>query len=412
MRRLLFFSLFFIVYACGSNNDNNEETSQVNIQAGTWRGVLMPNDIEIPFIFHVNDHGSSISIQLINADERIPLDEVQIEHDSIHIPMYIFDATIHARIENGRLMNGVWVKNYLEDYVVPFKATFGDIARFTLNSENSNASFDGKWEVDFISDEGDEKAIGIFNQHEKSITGTFILQSGDYRFLEGVVDGDSMKISCFDGTHAYLFKAQMLPDGRIEGDFWSGKSWHQKWIARRNDDFELADPYTLTFLKAGYKKLDFKFPNIDGDLVELSDERYKDKVVVVQILGTWCPNCMDETRFYTDWYRKNRNRGVEIIGLAFERKADADYASERIIKMKEKLGVDYQVLIAGANNPESKAEALPMINKILSFPTTIILDKEHNVRKIHTGFTGPGTGIYYERFVEEFNLFMDKLISE
>ena len=196
MRRLLFFSIFFILYACGPNTNHKEE-SKVYIQAGSWRGVLVPNDIEIPFIFQVVDNDNSISIQLINAEERIPLDEVQIEHDSIHIPMYIFDATIHARIENGRLLNGVWVKNYLEDYVVPFEATFGDIARFTSNSENSNASFDGKWEVDFISDEGVEKAIGIFNQREKSISGTFILQSGDYRFLEGIVDGDSMKISCF-----------------------------------------------------------------------------------------------------------------------------------------------------------------------------------------------------------------------
>ncbi|MCK5277967.1 MAG: TlpA family protein disulfide reductase, partial [Cyclobacteriaceae bacterium] len=284
--------------------------------------------------------------------------------------------------------------------------------RFLIQNQNSKASFDGKWEVDFIIEGGIDKAIGVFKQQENKLTGTFLLPTGDYRFLEGVVDGDMMKLSCFDGTHAYLFEAHMLKNGQVEGEFWSGKSWYQKWTAKRNDDFELPDPYAMTFIKDGYDKFEIKFPNTSGELIDLNDSKYTDKVVVVQILGTWCANCMDETIFYTDWYKKNKTRGVEIIGLAFERKADTDYAISRINKMKEKLGVEYEILIAGTTTAESRAKALPMLNKVMSFPTSIILDKKHKVRQIHTGFTGPGTGIYYENFVEDFNLLMDKLVAE
>ena len=221
-----------------------------------------------------------------------------------------------------------------------------------------------------------------------------------------------MKMSCFDGCYAYLFEGEMQDNGEIAGDLWSGKTRHDRWTAKRNDDFELPDPYAMTFMKDGFENFEFSFPNTSGKMVNLSDEKYKGKIVIVQLLGTWCPNCMDETLFYVDWLTKNTGRAVEVIGLAFEAKPGVAYATSRIDKMKKRLGIEYEVLIAGTIAPESKAEALPMLNKIMAFPTSIILDKQHKVRKIHTGFSGPGTGDYYENFIEEFNMLIDKMIEE
>ena len=81
--------------------------------------------------------------------------------------------------------------------------------------------------------------------------------------------------------------------------------------------------------------LTFSFPDVNGKMVSLTDDKYKNKVVIIQLFGTWCPNCMDETIFLTDWYDENKDRGVEIIGLAYERKDDFTYASERVKKMVE-----------------------------------------------------------------------------
>ncbi len=414
MRRLiLFFQLSVVLfYSCNSIEKENPDEERAILEEGVWRGILQPQNVEIPFNFFVERKGDSYKLELRNAEERIPLEEVLISNDSIHIPLYIFDATIHARIEETGIMNGFWVKNYADDYIVPFRASFHEKDRFMMQNEEMFSSFDGKWEVDFIEEDTVEKAIGIFEQDGNHLTGTFLLSTGDYRFLEGSVEGNVMKLSCFDGTHAYLFEARMNENGEIAGDFWSGKTWHQEWTARKNEDFVLPDPYSMTYMKEGIDEFEMKFPNISGDTVSLTDARFKNKVVVVQLLGTWCPNCMDETRFYVDWSAKNKNRGVEIVGLAFERKADFDYAVKRISNMKEKLKVDYEILFAGSTSQESRRQALPMLNKIYSFPTSIILDKEHNVRKIHSGFSGPGTGEYYDRFVEEFNFFMDKLIQE
>jgi thiol-disulfide isomerase/thioredoxin len=402
---LLILSLFF---SCNSGKEGHFESK---LSVGEWRGVLKPQGIEIPFIMKVEQRGEYYRISLVNAEESIPLDDLTMIEDSIHIPMYIFDATIHARITENK-MEGVYVKNYLADYQVPFEAEYGKSARFADGEPTATEAFAGKWEVDFIDEDGTDKAIGVFQEYGDGMKGTFVTPTGDYRFLEGVVAGGKMKLSCFDGTHAYLFEASLNSEGAIDGEFWSGKTWHQSWSAIRNETFELPDPYALTFMKKGYERFEIKFPNTSGDLVELTDERYQNKVVVIQILGTWCPNCMDETKFYVDWLKKNPGKRVEFIGLAFERKPEADYAYARIEKMKEKLGVPYEVLLAGTTSQESRTKALPMLNKIMSFPTSIILDRRHKVRKIHTGFSGPGTGEYYEKFVEDFNLLMDELVSE
>jgi len=151
---------------------------------------------------------------------------------------------------------------------------------------------------------------------------------------------------------------------------------------------------------------------VNGKTVSLTDEKYQGKVVIVQLLGTWCPNCMDETRFLAPWYRQNRDRGVEVIGLAYERKDDFQYASERVKNMMEKLDIDYEVLIAGTNDKQKASKTLPMLNEIAAFPTTIFIGKDGKVKKIHTGFSGPGTGQYYEQFKEEFNTTVNELLSE
>jgi thiol-disulfide isomerase/thioredoxin len=401
-------TLLGLFFSCDSKKSSHSKEA---LSVGDWRGVLKPHEIEIPFIMKVEQSGEDYRINLINAEESIPLDDIVIIGDSIHIPMYIFDGTIHALISEDR-MEGVYVKDYLDDYQIPFEATFGDISRFPSAEQLDAEPFIGKWEVDFINEDGTDKAIGVFEKYGQGMKGTFLTATGDYRFLEGVVADGKMKLSCFDGTHAYLFEASLNSEGGLDGEFWSGRTWHQRWKAVKNEDFELPDPYALTFMKNGYDQFEIKFPNTSGDLVELADKQYQNKVVVIQILGTWCPNCMDETKFYVEWLKKNPDKGVEFIGLAFERKPDAEYAFARIEKMKEKLGVPYEVLFAGTTSPESRTQALPMLNKIMSFPTSIILDRQHKVRKIHTGFSGPGTGAYYERYVEDFNLLMDKLAAE
>ncbi len=386
-----------------------EPLPKAGLNEGTWRGEITAQNNQIPFNFDVKKTDGIYSITLINGDENLEIDDVNIIGDSLFFNMHIFDISIRAEMR-GDTLKGTYTKNYAEDYVLPFEAVYGKKGRF--DNVSSTEDFNGTWETTFYTQEGKETpAVGIFKSEGGLLKGTFLTKTGDYRFLDGYTEKDTMHLYTFDGNHIYKFKAFKESDSILRGEYWSGKTSYKTFVSKRNDSARLPDANTLTYLKEGYDRVEFSFPDLDGKQISLSDEKYKDKVVILQIFGTWCPNCMDETRFLSDWYRKNADQGVEIIGLAYEVKPDFNYARDRVLTMKEKLDVPYDFLIAGTSTTQSASESLPMLNRVMSFPTSIIIDRNGEVRRIHTGFSGPATGIYYEEFVDDFNQFMKGLID-
>lgn len=390
------------------------ETEKANpLKTGTWRAVIGIQGQELPFNIDVSrDAQGGYDVYILNGEERLLLDEVVTHDDSVDIALHIFDANIRARII-GDSLHGVFVKNFAKDYRLPFHAVYGQEYRFPRTAADQDAAdFSGKYDVTFLSGTNTRNAIAILEQSGDRVTGTVLTRTGDYRYLDGIADGDSLKLSTFNGNDAYIFLATRQEDGTLKGEFFSGKTRNEQWTAERNEQAAFPEAESLTYLKEGYDRISFSFPDVNGKAVSLKDERYKGKVVILQLLGTWCPNCMDETRFLAPWYDENNGRGVEIIGLAFENKEDFNYASARVRKMVEKMDVHYPVVIAGTDDKEKRAQALPMLNAVVAFPTTIFIGKDGAVKKIHTGFNGPGTGVYYEQFKEEFNETVNRLLSE
>jgi thiol-disulfide isomerase/thioredoxin len=227
------------------------------------------------------------------------------------------------------------------------------------------------------------------------------------------MDGDIMKVSAFDGAHAFLFTAKVT-DSSLGGTFYSGNHFQEPFIAKRNESFELTDADSLTYLKKGYNKFAFSFPDINGVLISLDDARFNNKAVIVQIMGTWCPNCLDETKFLVNYLKENKKLDLEVVALAFEYAKTEERAFKSINRLKTAIGVDYPILLAqlGTSNKSKAQEKLPMLNHVLSYPTTIFIDKKGAVRRIHTGFNGPATGDKYEVFKEEFDEFVKALAKE
>ena len=404
MRILAFFGIFstIIMFSCSQN--------PVEFKSGKWRGVLEIQDQKLPFTFDVEKDSNQYIVYIKNAAERIKLDEVSVFGDSVKIVMNVYDAEIRAKLGEGSL-TGTFYKNYDATYKIPFTATFGEDFRFEKTGVDPTVDFTGKYDVQLITEKDTTTAVGVFTQKDDYVEGTFLSTTGDYRYFEGSVSGSTMQLSEFEGNFVYLLKADKT-DSIISGDFWSGKTYHAKWRGVKNDNATLPDAGSLTYLKKGYDKIEFTFPDVNGKNVSSSDEKFKDKVVILQIFGTWCPNCIDETKFLSPWYKENKNRGVEIIGLSYERKADFDYASTRVKKMLDKLDVEYTFLIAGTNNAESTSASLPALNHVMAFPTSIFIGKDGKVRHIHTGFSGPGTGVYYDQYKEEFNQRVNELLNE
>lgn len=404
MRILPFFAVIAITFSCSRG--------PAELKPGVWRGVIQLQGQELPFTFEVENQGSSYRVYLRNASEKLTLDEVSIMADSVKMVLHIFDAELRAKI-NGNSLDGFYFKNYDTSFKLPFTASFGDDFRFAETIDKTTTDFSGKYGVVFVSDKNDTTlSIGIFNQKGNHVEGTFLTPVGDYRYLEGNVVDDKLYLSTFDGNHAFLFTAAKNDQGYLIGDYWSGKSAHETWTGVRNDNATIPNAEALTYLKEGYEKIEFNFPDVNKNRIKSSDERFKNKVLILQIFGTWCPNCMDETKFLSQWYRNNQGRGIEILGLAYERKDDFGYASDRVKKMKSKLDVPYDFVIAGVNDKKKAAETLPMLNHVVAFPTTIFIGKDGKVKYIRTGFEGPGTGIYHEQFKQRFNEIVNELLNE
>ncbi|MFT5884863.1 MAG: thiol-disulfide isomerase/thioredoxin [Arcticibacterium sp.] len=405
-KALLFLPLLFVLTQC--QNTQNQEID------GIWRAEVPTANGPIPFNLEIETTDAGIQVYAINDKEKLELDKAYFENDSLHITMEVFDAEIIAKVNSGE-MHGVYTKKLgdLSDRTGKFHAKLGQEFRFVPKAAKAKHDISGKWRTTFIEPEGIiYEAVGVFNQLGNSVNGTFLTPLGDYRFLDGNVVGDSLMLSCFDGTHIYLFKAKIKGDSLVGGGFTSSLLYQETWDAVKDKNAALPDADGLTFLNEGYNDFSFSFSNTKGEIVSLSDHQYKDKIVLVQLLGSWCPNCMDESKFYSKWLSDNPDANVKIIGLAFEKSLDPSFAFPKIERMRNRFGMPYEVLLAGLYDKVEAQKSLPMLNQVLSFPTTVFLDKKHNVRKIHTGFSGPGTGEYHEKYVEDFNRFITMLSNE
>lgn len=401
------FGIVLSLAGCGGG----PSADSAELVPGMWRATLTTESGEkIPFNFEVKADSSAPYLEIINGDNRMRVDEVSLEGDSVRFLMPFFDSEFRARLVDDSL-KGSWIKHLAgRDAVMPFSAAHGVAYRFLENPEPPVADISGRWATGFISEADTTPAIGELKQEGNRLTGTFITQYGDYRFLEGTISGQEVFLSSFDGGYATLFTATATADSILsDGKFYSGRSGIKDWDAQKDPDAGLPDPNSLTYLAEGHDKLAFTYLSLEGDSVSLSDERFRDKVVVIQFFGSWCPNCLDETRFLSDFYREYRDKGFEVIGLAYERGTDMEQNKRLVKRMTDRFNVEYPMLLTGYTHQQVE-ESMPALRNFMAFPTTIVLDREGNVRRVHTGFKGPGTGAHYEIYVDEFTRLINELL--
>ncbi len=380
--------------------------------------LLDLGDAELPIKLNVREEGG-LKVDFLNADEVITAYEYTHSGDSLYIRMPLFDSEFCGVIsEDGKTYAGLW-KNYGRDagYALPFIAQQGLDYRFCDSKETLPVQgLSNKYEVHFSpSDSLNEyAAIGLFNASEgnNELTGTFLTETGDYRFLEGNLCEGSFALSCFDGSHAFLFTADWDGNELTNGIFRSGNHWAEPWTASASEDFELMDPNNLTFITDSSKVWETAIINPEGNLVKLNELGLKDKVVIVQVMGSWCPNCIDETRDYAEFYARFHERGLEIIPISFENTTNPARAYSVLAELEKDLQLPYTVYYGGKKSKGVAATVLPSLNHIMSFPTSIIIGRDGTVQKVHTGFYGPGTGLYYEHWKHDMEMLLDSLLSQ
>ncbi|MDX5449173.1 MAG: TlpA family protein disulfide reductase [Bacteroidota bacterium] len=403
MKRLLTLSFLPAIILVSCQNKSHD----IWLQDGIWRGEIVQNDsTSTPFLFHLDPDSLQLTIQ--NADERIQVTRIQRKGDTLMADLPVFNSRLMMIRVNADSMVGTF---FHEDggYQLPFRATQGSNERF--RSVESPMKLESRYLVTFYpGEERERKAIGEFQQDKGHITGTILNTSGNYRFLDGTVTEDRLQLSTFDGRTVYYFDARGSADS-LFGWWFSGNAEPRRWVAVPNKEFELPDADSLIFLNPGYEGISFSFPTPEGKMVESNPESQTGKVTILTVMGSWCPNCMDEARFLTELYDKYADHGLQIYGLSFENAQDFEGAAKAVTKMKEDLGIPYTILIAGRPGRENTLSALPMLSSPPSFPTAIYIGKNGEVRRIHKGFNGPGSSEYPE-YVKETETFIKELLKE
>jgi thiol-disulfide isomerase/thioredoxin len=404
------------VLACVTTGIARAEDDAVPAE-GPWRAWLDSPGGALPFELQFERQGTGWHVLIINGRERIPVPVVKVGENEVILGIDYYDSQITARLApDGRRLDGTWRKKArgAEWTQMEFHATAGRQPRFIVDHETATyrrGLLDGQWRVDFSS--SDQPAVGLFEARpDHTATGTFMTPTGDYRYLAGTFDGRDLKLSTFDGAHAFLFKAEMKPGGTLAGDFWSRDKWHETWTARRANGSTLPDPFAMTEAVGPVRLADLKLPDVDGTLRSLAEPEFAGDAMIIEIFGTWCPNCHDATEYLVELERRYGDRGLAIVALAFELTGDFKRDARLVQTYAKRHEVTYPILIAGLADKDRVASVVPFIDRLRSYPTTIFLTADGEIRAIHTGFAGPATGVNHLSQKAKFEAIIESMLTE
>jgi len=350
---------------------------------GPWMLTFHLGPVDMPARLHLYTDSAVV----INGSERIRAAQYRHFADSFYISLPVFDSFLRLKWSDDALSGEFVDRSRPGQYRLPVTGLREEPRE---QRHNKILGAGGRWRMTFSPTTPDSSlGIGVFSAKGDSVVGTIITPTGDHRFLAGTLLADSLFLSAFDGSHLFHYRLRIKGDS-LKGRFYSGRHWQEVLVGVRDSLAQLPSPDSLTFLRPG-SQFNFSFPDGEGKIISLSDERFRGKAVVVQIMGSWCPNCVDESAVLARLHKRYGATGLEVVALAFERNGTDSTAFRSINKLKQRFGIGYPILLAGSNAKTDASAKLPMLNRVAAFPTTIVIDRKGNVRRISTGFNGPAS---------------------
>ena len=373
---------------------------------GEWRAVLDLAGGPLRFGIEVERSARGWSAELCNGNACTAAGPVRLEGDSLFIDLTDYDATIGARVTGDSLVGTYSNVGNRGPRVIPFRATRGRWPRTALPP-----GFAGQWDATLVTDGRTSPRIFIFRSGPSGPEAAVISNTGDYGQFGGEASGDSAVFSHFDGTFVYMLTATLDGD-TLRGIFHAGLRTQTPFTAVRSTGRpHLRAPTEMTRADTT-TPFRFAFPDLEGRLVTQDDERFRDRVVVVDVFGTWCSTCHFAAPILERFQREYGPRGLAVVGLAYEVTGDTAIDGVLVRRYREKFGLSFPLLLAGMGTAELAAPTLPQLNGFTAFPTTIFLGRDGRVRRVHAGFYGPATGAMHDRQVAEFRTVIEALLDE
>jgi thiol-disulfide isomerase/thioredoxin len=374
--------------------------------AGLWDAAVVVNGLEIPFRFEIAGSGASINGWFFNGDEKVTSTGGKFDNGALTLNFDHYATSLEASLVNGRLAG---VYNRAAGFYPFYAKRFAPPSAFP----NEVPAIDGLWTIGAVnSNKGESAWRFIVRQSGAEVTAAILRVDGDTGALAGTYRNGKFIVSHFSGARPLVLELTLQKDGSLE----ILRNRTEKMIAVKEKDAKLTgvaeptDPSRHSSVKNPTEPFKFAFPDINGTVVSSTDARFRGKVLIVGIGGSWCPNCHDEAPFLSELSRKYRDRGLEIVELSFEEEAQKAKGYPRLLAFNKRYGVDYTVLLAGDQG--DLAEKVPQIHNLNSFPTTIFIGRDGLVRGVHAGFAGAASGVFHETAKEEITATVERLLAE
>jgi len=381
-------------------------TAAAQSLAGLWDATVVVNKLEIPFRFEIAGQGPGIKGSFFNGDEKVTSTSGSLDNGTRTLNFDEYGTKVIATLKDGAL-DGEYNRG-TRGAPYPFHAK-----RFTPVpvTDTNIPSIAGLWNVQVKSSKGEQAWQLIVRQSGAEASAAILRVDGDTGMLTGSYRGGKFVLSHFSGARPLLLELTPGADGTLS----VVQNRENPLTALRAEQAKAkglpqpSDPSRFTSVKDPTEPLRFSFPDLNGRTISNTDQQFRGKVVIVNIGGSWCPNCHDEAPFLAELYRKYHNQGLEVVLLSFE-EAEQLKNPVRLRAFIKRYGIDYTVLLPG--EPKELADKMPQGVNLSSFPTSFILGRDGRVRSVHAGFPGAASGEFHKQATTEITETVERLLRE
>jgi len=382
--------------------------------AGRWDANLTLNGTAIPFRLDISDGTKNLTGTLFNGDLKQTTTSARFENGTLVLNFEHYLTKIVANLADGQLKGKVEGRFDRDHYIssVPFEAArYSPVAAYSGDAPN----IAGLWEIEYQSPKGEKAWRFIVRQDGAQVSAAILRIDGDTGALTGSYRDGKFVLSHFDGSRPLFLEVTPSKEGTLKLVPSGAYTTKTELTAYRPADArakglpEPANFTTHTTVRDPNETFHFNFPDVNGKLVSSDDPKFKGKVVLAIVTGTWCPNCHDEAQYLVQLYKQYRGQGLEIVALDFEEpEQQGDFNRERAFI--KKYGVEYTYLIAGA--PVEMWEKVPQAVNLNTWPATIFVGRDGKVKSIHAGFAAPASGEFNTQLKQEFTATIERLLAE
>ena len=373
-----------------------------------WDATINYGQQSIPFRFEFSGTGNDIRVSFFNGDVRVTSTAGRLDGKSLSLNFDHLGTKLEATFEDGAVKGTYGGRRggshefeaHPHKELAPDSATAPDVA--------------GVWEIPTESRKGEHAWRFIVRQDGQKISAAILRVDGDTGLLTGEYRNGKFALSLFDGARAQKMDIAVKEDGSLDLSMQGGRGGPTVLNAVRPAVAEgkgivPANFATHTGVKNPDEPFAFSFPDLKGNIVSNTDAKFRDKVVIVNITGSWCPNCHDEAPYLAELYRKYKALGLEIVALDFE---DADELKDpsRLPAFIKNYKIEYTYLRAGETS-ELNAKVPQAVN-LNSWPTTFFLGRDGKVRAVHAGFAAEASGQFHSELQKEYTSTIERLLAE